>query len=219
MSEGREPQIAAIVLAAGRSTRMGAANKLTADVGGKPMLRWAAEAALASRARPVLVVTGHREGDVRAALAGLDARLVANPDFAQGLSTSLRAGIAAVPADCDGALVLLGDMPRIEAPHLDRLIGAFAPGAIVVPVHRGRQGNPVLWPRALFPEIIQLEGDAGAKHLIGAHRDAVREVEMGTTAILADVDTPEALQRLRDGQTEFPSPLRGGVRGGGNPDR
>ena len=219
MSEGREPQIAALVLAAGRSTRMGAANKLVAEVGGKPMLRWAAEAALASRGRPVLVVTGHQESDVRAALAELDVRLVANPDFAQGLSTSLKVGIAAVPADCDGALVLLGDMPRIEAPHLDRLIGAFAPGVIVVPVHAGRQGNPVLWPRALFLEIMQLDGDAGAKGLIAAHLDAVREVEMDTTAILADVDTPEELQRLRDTDAGFPSPLRGGVRGGGTPDR
>ncbi len=200
MTETREPRIAAIVLAAGRSSRMGAANKLIADVDGKPMLRWAAEAALASRACSVLVVTGHQEGDVRAALAGLDARPVANPDFAQGLSTSLKAGIATVPAGCDGALVLLGDMPRIEASHLDRLIGAFAPGAIVVPVHQGRQGNPVLWPCALFPEIMQLEGDAGAKRLLAAHRDAVREVEMGTGAIFADVDTPAELQRLRDGE-------------------
>jgi molybdenum cofactor cytidylyltransferase len=198
VSGAGNPRIAAIVLAAGRSTRMGRANKLTAEVGGKPMLRWAVEAALASRARPVLVVTGHQEGEVGAALAGLDVSLVANPDFALGLSTSVKAGVAAVPADCDGALVLLGDMPRIEASHLDRLIGNFAAGAIVVPVHDGRRGNPVLWPRDRFPELMQLEGDAGAKRLIAAHGDAVREVEMDTTAILADVDTPEALQRLRE---------------------
>jgi molybdenum cofactor cytidylyltransferase len=90
-------------------------------------------------------------------------------------------------------------MPLIEASHLDRLIEGFAPGAIVVPVHRGRQGNPVLWPRGYFAELLQLEGDAGARRLIAAHRDAVREVEMGTASIFADVDTPEALQRLRDG--------------------
>src|SRR5262249_58415650 len=104
-------------------------------------------------------------------LAGLDLAFVANPDFAEGLSTSLKAGIAAVPAACDGALVLLGDMPRIEALHLDRLIEAFAPGAIVVPVHEGRQGNPVLWPRSLFAEIMQLQGDAGAKGRIAAHSE------------------------------------------------
>lgn len=201
MSRVGEPRIAAIVLAAGRSTRMGADNKLLADVGGRPMLRWATEAVLASRAGPLIVVIGHEAAGISAALAGLDASIALNADFALGLSTSLKAGIAAVPAGCDGALVLLGDMPRIEAAHLDRLIAAFAPGAIVVPVHQGRQGNPVLWPRGRFPELMGLEGDAGAKRVIAAHRDAVREVEMGTTAILADVDTPEELQRLRDGQS------------------
>jgi molybdenum cofactor cytidylyltransferase len=193
------PRIAAIVLAAGRSTRMGAENKLLADLGGKVMVRVVVEAALASRARPVLVVTGHQEDRVRAALAGLDVAFVGNPLFAEGLSTSLKAGIAAVPVSCDGGLVLLGDMPRIEAPHLDRLIEAFAPGAIVVPVHEGRQGNPVLWPRRRFAELLQLEGDAGAKRLIAAHPQDVREVAVGDDAILSDVDTPEALARIRGG--------------------
>jgi molybdenum cofactor cytidylyltransferase len=194
-----EPRIAAIVLAAGRSTRMGAANKLLADVGGKPMLRWAAEAALSSRARPLIVVVGHEAPGVSAALCGLDATTVVNPHFAEGLSTSLKAGIAAVPAACDGALVLLGDMPQIEPGDLDRLIAAFAPGAIVVPVHDGRQGNPVLWARAHFPGLMRLEGDAGAKRLIAVHRGSVREVELGTARIFADVDTPAELRRLRSG--------------------
>ena len=97
------PDIAAIVLAAGRSTRMGAANKLTADIGGKPMVRCVVEAALASAASPVLVVTGHQAADVRAALAGLAVAFVDNPDYAAGLSTSLKAGIAAVPDAADSA--------------------------------------------------------------------------------------------------------------------
>ena len=198
MSGAERPRIAAVVLAAGRSTRMGAENKLLADVGGKPMLRWAVEAALASRARPLVVVVGHDAPGVAAVLAGLDASTVVNPDFAQGLSTSLKAGVAAVPGGCDGALVLLGDMPQIEAGDLDRLIAAFAPGAIVVPVHEGRQGNPVLWPRTRFPELMRLQGDAGAQRLIAAHREAVREVELATARIFADVDTPKELQRLRE---------------------
>jgi molybdenum cofactor cytidylyltransferase len=198
VSETGAPPIAAIVLAAGRSTRMGAANKLLADIGGKPMLRWAAEAALASKARPLVVVVGHEAPGVSAALAGLEAVAVVNADFAQGLSTSLKAGIAAVPAECGGALVLLGDMPQIEACDLDRLIEAFAPGTIVVPVHAGRQGNPVLWTRAHFPDLMRLQGDAGAKRLLAARRDAVHEVELGTARILADVDTPNELQRLRE---------------------
>jgi molybdenum cofactor cytidylyltransferase len=193
-------RVAAIVLAAGRSTRMGAQNKLLADLAGAPMVRRVVEAALASKARPVLVVTGHQAAEVGAAVSGLDVMAVANPDYATGLASSLKAGIRAVPNACDGALVLLGDMPGIAPEHLDRLIDAFAaaPESIVVPVHQGRQGNPVLWPRRHFPEIMQLEGDAGAKRLIRAHQEHVREVGLATTGIFADVDTPEALQKLRD---------------------
>jgi molybdenum cofactor cytidylyltransferase len=200
----RTARVAAIVLAAGRSSRMGAQNKLLADIGGTPMVRRVAETALASKARPVLVVTGHMAADVGAALAGLDVTLVPNPDYATGLASSLKAGIRAVPADCDGALILLGDMPRITVEHVDRLIGAFAaaPDTIVVPVHAGRQGNPVLWPRRCFADLLQLEGDAGAKRLIAAHPEQTIEIEMGTSAIFADVDTPDALRRLRDVQNE-----------------
>jgi molybdenum cofactor cytidylyltransferase len=195
------PRVAAVVLAAGRSTRMGAANKLLADIGGVPMVRRVMEAVLASRARSVLVVTGHQAADVSAALAGLDVTLVANLDYATGLAGSLKAGLRAVPRDCAGALVVLGDMPRIAPVHLDELIAAFevANGtAIIVPVHQGRQGNPVLWPAKHFPALLQLEGDAGAKRLISAHTHDVREIDLATDAIFVDVDTPEALKRERD---------------------
>jgi len=194
-------RVAAIVLAAGRSSRMGPQNKLLADIAGKAMVRRVVEAALVSRARPVLVVMGHQAADVAAAVAGLDVTLVANPDYATGLASSLKAGIRAVPEACNGALVLLGDMPRLAAGHVDRLIDAFAaaPESIVVPVHDGRQGNPVLWPRRLFPELLQLDGDAGAKRLIAACRNAVHEIDVGSDAIFVDVDTPEALRDLRKG--------------------
>ena len=194
-------RVAAIVLAAGRSIRMGAQNKLLADLDGRPMVRRVVETALASKARPVLVVTGHMAAEVGAALAGLDVTPVANPDYATGLASSLKAAIRAVPAECDGALILLGDMPGIAVDHVDRLVDAFraAPDAIVVPVHEGRQGNPVLWPRRYFPELLQLEGDAGARRLIAARRDEVREVDLRTTVIFADIDTPEELARIREG--------------------
>jgi molybdenum cofactor cytidylyltransferase len=201
-------RVAAIVLAAGRSTRMGAENKLLADVGGKPMLAHAVAAALASRASPVLVVTGHRSAEVAAALGGGAVTLIENPRYADGLSTSLKAGIAALPPDCDGALVLLGDMPRITAVHLDRLIAAFAAKkreAIVVPIHEGRRGNPVLWPRACFAEMLGLEGDAGARRLLAVHADHVREVDLATDAIFADVDTPEELAEVRGQRGSDPS--------------
>lgn len=196
MSETR-PGIAAVVLAAGRSTRMGATNKMLADIAGQPMVRRVVEAALASRAAPVLVVTGHMAAEVSSALAGLDVTLVANPDYATGLASSLKAGIAALPLSCDGALILLGDMPQIAPEHLDTLMAAFAADAIVVPVHAGRKGNPVLWPARYFSALLQLDGDAGAKRLIGTHAAHVHEVDVGTDAIFADIDTPEALAALR----------------------
>ena len=192
-------RIAAIVLAAGRSTRMGPFNKLLADVGGKPMVRHVAEAALASRAAPVLVVTGHMAPEVGAALEGIAVTLVSNPDYATGLASSFKAGIGALPGHCDGALILLGDMPRITAAHLDALIAALAPDAIVVPVQGDRQGNPVLWSARYFPELLQLDGDAGAKRLLSTHAGKVREIDLGTDAIFADIDTPEALVKLRSG--------------------
>ena len=193
--------VACIVLAAGRSTRMGAANKLLADVGGMPMVRRVVQTALASRASPVVVVCGHQATQVGAALAGLDVGFVTNADYLSGLASSLKTGVRGLPGSCDGALVLLGDMPRITAEHLDRLIAAFGArraGAIVVPTHRGQRGNPVLWPAALFPELLQLDGDAGAKQLVTVHADRVAEVELGSDAIFLDVDTPEALAQLRD---------------------
>jgi molybdenum cofactor cytidylyltransferase len=189
-------RIAAVVLAAGRSTRMGGANKLLAEIGGRALVRIAAEEALASRATPVIVVTGHQRAEVAQALAGLPVRLVYNPDFARGLGTSLKAGIAAVPADAEGAIVCLGDMPQVDASLIDRLIGAFDPerGALVVmPTFEGRRGNPVLWSRRFFPDLMAIEGDVGARHLIGHYGEAVVEVPFEGKAALVDVDTPEAL--------------------------
>jgi molybdenum cofactor cytidylyltransferase len=197
------PRVAAIVLAAGRSTRMGAQNKLLADVGGTPMVRRVVETAVASRARPVLVVTGHMAAEVGAALAGLDVTLVANPDYATGLASSLKAGIRAVPAACAGALVLLGDMPRITPEHLDRLIDAFIADngmVIVAPTHHGKRGNPIIWPPAFFPDLLQLEGDIGARSLLIEHARQVEEVELDNLGIFADIDTPEELARMRKGQ-------------------
>jgi molybdenum cofactor cytidylyltransferase len=201
----REPEhgrrVAAIVLAAGRSTRMGGPNKLLAGLGGRPLVRIAVEEALASSARPVVVVTGHQREAVEAALADLPVRFVHNPDFAEGLSTSLKAGIAAVPDDVDGTVVCLGDMPQVGAALIDRLAAAFDPdhGAlIVVPTSGGKRGNPVLWARRFFPDLAAIEGDVGARHLLAGFRDAVVEVPVGNSAALVDVDTPEALSALRD---------------------
>jgi molybdenum cofactor cytidylyltransferase len=192
--------IAAVVLAAGRSSRMGGPNKLLAEIGGRPLIRHVVDAALASRARPVVVVTGHQRDKVEAALAGLPVKFVHNPHFADGLGTSLKSGIAALPADADGAIVCLGDMPQVDAALIDRLIGAFDPdhGAlVVVPTIDGKRGNPVVWSRRFFPDLMTVEGDVGARYLIGRYTEAVAEVPLTGTAALTDVDTPEALEAVR----------------------
>jgi molybdenum cofactor cytidylyltransferase len=200
--EGR--RVAAIVLAAGRSTRMGGPNKLLAEIGGKPMARIAVEQALASQAQPVVVVTGHQRGEVEAALDGLDVTRVHNADFAEGLSTSLKAGLGALPADVDGALICLADMPQIDHTLLNRLIENFDPGQgalVVMPTIGGKRGNPVLWSRRFFPDLIALQGDVGARHLIGRFAEAVREVPVEGNAALTDIDTPEALAQARANAT------------------
>ena len=193
-------RIAAVVLAAGRSTRMGAVNKLIAEIGGKPLVRIAAEQALASRASPVIVVTGHERERVEQALNGLPVRVVHNPDYAEGLGTSLKAGIAAVPDDADGAIVCLGDMPQVNAALIDKLIAAFDParGAlVVVPSIAGRRGNPVVWSRRFFPDLTAINGDIGARQLIGTYAEAVVEVPVEGDAALTDVDTPESLSAVK----------------------
>jgi len=196
----RAPRIAAIILGAGQSTRMGTVNKLTIEIDGKPMVRHVAQAALASHAEPVIVVTGHQRDDVAAALSGLPVAFTHNPDYAQGLSTSMKAGMAALPADIDGAVVLLGDMPRIAAKEIDTLITHFNPvegRAIVVPTRKGKRGNPVLLGKQVFHELARVEGDSGAREVIAAHPDLVAETEMDGDGILTDIDTPQALAKFK----------------------
>jgi molybdenum cofactor cytidylyltransferase len=192
--------VAANVLAAGRSTRMGGPNKLLAELAGKKLVRIATEQALASKASEVIVVTGHQAELVEQALQGLKVKLVRNPDFAGGLASSVKAGIAAVSDKVDGAVVCLGDMPLIDAALIDRLIEAFAPdrgNLIVVPVAEGRRGNPVLWSRRFFSELMTLDGDIGARHLIGKHGEAVAEVPVEGDSAFLDIDTPQALETAR----------------------
>lgn len=192
--------VAAVVLAAGRSTRMGAVNKMLAEIGGKPLVRIATEQALASRAKPVIVVTGHERDKVEEALAGLPVRFVHNPDFAEGLGGSLKAGIGAVPEESDGAIVCLGDMPQVDSGLIDKLLAAFDPerGAlVVVPSIDGRRGNPVVWSRRFFADLTAISGDIGARHLIGQYAEAVVEVPVVGAAALTDVDTPESLSAVK----------------------
>jgi len=195
----RAPKVAALVLAAGQSRRMGTLNKLVAEVDGVPMVRATVDNIAASGVERVVVVTGHEAARVQQALQGLDVETVHNPDYAQGLSTSLSRGVAALDDTLDAVLVCLGDMPRVNARHVQRLLAAFDPlegRSICVPTHRGKRGNPVLWDRRYMEQMRQVRGDVGARHLIGEHEDQLCEVEMDDAGVLMDVDSPEALAAL-----------------------
>jgi molybdenum cofactor cytidylyltransferase len=195
----RQPRIGAIVLAAGLASRFGG-RKLLEAVNGKPLVRHAVEAAKASHAEPAIVVTGNASAEVDEALSGIDISIVNNPDYAKGLSTSLKCGLKNLPEFCDGAIILLGDMPGVSAALVDKLIAAFDPSegrAICVATRNGKRGNPVLWARRFFPEMLSIEGDVGARHLLTQYGESVCEVEAADDGPLIDIDTPEALAAYR----------------------
>jgi molybdenum cofactor cytidylyltransferase len=166
------------------------------------MIARVAAAVQASGADPVIVVTGYEREAVEAALAGQGLAFVHNPDFEAGLSSSLRQGVAALPEQADGVVVCLGDMPRVSTAVIDRLIAAFDPPqgrAICLPTWQGRRGNPVLFARRFFAEMLAVSGDVGARALIGAYPEAVCEVAVSGDGVLSGVDTPEALAALKSG--------------------
>lgn len=184
-----------VLLAAGQSRRMGPSNKLLADFAGQPLVRRTAERAVSCNADGVVVVLGHETEAVSAALDGLAIKTAVNADYAHGLSTSLKAGIRALPPTASGALIMLADMPGITTGDLNRLVDAFAASggaAIVRATHGGKRGNPVILPGVLFPEIERLEGDTGARHVVESAPVEIIDVELGAAASL-DVDTPAAL--------------------------
>ncbi len=196
----RAPSVPVLLLAAGQSRRMGPDNKLLLPVEGKPMVRHAAEAALASQAEGVVVVTGHEAEAVRAALADLPLVFAHNPDYASGLASSLKRGLAALPGEPDAVLVQLGDMPAVSQEVIDRLIAAFNPAegrSICIPTFKGKRGNPALIARRYFAELQTLQGDVGARHLISDYPEQVAEVAMPDGAVLLDLDTPEALANYK----------------------
>jgi molybdenum cofactor cytidylyltransferase len=195
-------QVAAVILAAGEAKRFRRSpdeTKLVAELEGKPIVRHVAEAALASRAHPVLLVTGHAHAQVLGALDGLMLERIHNRDPGAGLSTSLKLAIGGLPDTARGAVILLGDMPRIGPSLIDRLIDAFEAAPVeplaVVPVRGGRRGNPALIGRGLFAAVRMLEGDKGARDLIAATRENILELTAGDLATEIDIDTREDLHR------------------------
>lgn len=189
--------IGAVVLAAGLSART-PGNKLLLPFAGTPLIRHAVGAALASRAEPVVVVVGYEVAGMVAALDGLNVGIAVNHDFSKGLSASLKCGLKNLPPACEGAVILLGDMPLVRASLIDALVGAHEPGRICVPVRNGRRGNPVLWSKDYFPDLLALEGDAGAKRLLAVHQDAVVALETADDGPFIDIDTAEDLRHYEE---------------------
>lgn len=197
--------IAAVILAAGRSTRMQPHDKLLLPYAGRPVLAHSLQAARAAALWPRVLVSASEAPPEYAALAAEEAALtVVNHDAAEGLASSLRTGLQALPASCRGALILLGDMPLIRAQHLRALCAAFAPQhgvSVCIPVWGGQRGNPVLWGAEHFPELRQLRGDRGARGLFERHLERLCTVAMPDDAVLIDVDTPAAYAALPDADT------------------
>ena len=193
-----QPRIAAIVLAAGESRRMGERNKLLLSVGGRPLVEHVMRAVTASAVDEVVVVVGHEADRVQPVLAGYPVRVVRNPDYAEGMTTSIRAGVAAADPDAAGFMICLSDLPLIEPEEFTQLADAFReavrrdPGAIVRPVYKGEPGNPVVFSAAYRPAIAGHQGLTGCKGLIKQHRAHVVEIPMATDHVVCDVDTPEA---------------------------
>jgi molybdenum cofactor cytidylyltransferase len=191
------PRVVAIVLAAGTGSRMGR-NKMLVDFKGRPMLLSTLDNVMASGVDEVVVVTGHELEKVAPLLTGLKIKTAHNPEYASGLSSSLRIGVQAA-GTADAVVVCLGDMPRVAPDVIDRMIAAFNPvehRSIVVPTCKGEFGNPVLWGSEHFQRLISLSGDRGARSLIGDLKSEATEVEVGTDGVLRDADTPEALAAL-----------------------
>jgi molybdenum cofactor cytidylyltransferase len=194
-----DTRIAALVLAAGRSERMAGSNKLLARIDGLPMIARVVDTVLQTRARPVVVVTGHDAEEIRKALGGRLVTFAHNPDFLAGISTSVRAGLSALSPDVEAALVCLGDMPQVQSGHIEALLSAFDPiegRSICVPVYEGKRGNPVLWAARYFGELASVEGDVGGRPLLEKYVEEVCRVAVNDTGITVDIDTPDELAAL-----------------------
>jgi molybdenum cofactor cytidylyltransferase len=197
--KGARKNIVGVVLAAGASRRMGKTNKLMIPVDGTLMVARVVDALQDSGVEKVFVVTGYAPDEIRGALAGHDVEMVHNPDYEEGLGSSVRTGVSAVGDDVDGVLIALGDMPWVGTDVISRLLDAFSPDgelSIYIPMFGRKRGNPVLWGSQHFLELRQLSGDVGGKALFHKHPEAICYVDVQSAAVHIDVDTPEALHEL-----------------------
>lgn len=201
-----ESTTAAILLAAGASSRMGEdRHKLLLPLGKRPVITHVLDAILASQARPVLLVLGHRSAELRAVLAPYlthpEVHPIDNPHYLQGLSTSLHAGLTALThqvPDCDSTLIILADQPLLSTAILDTLIQArhTTHSRIIAPLYQGQRGNPVLFERGLFPELLEVQGDEGGRGVLTRHRAEISTIEVGSPHASYDVDTWDAYEAV-----------------------
>lgn len=189
--------IAAVILAAGQSSRMGQ-HKLLLPVLGKPLLLHAVDHATAAGFDEVLVVVGYRAAALREMLSGYPVRVIENPAYAQGQSTSLRAGVAALAPQTEAAMILLADQPLVNTAILQRLIQAWRDSGrpIVAPFYGGQRGNPVLFARALFPELLSVTGDQGGREILQRHAQDIEPVQIADATTALDLDTWQEYQAL-----------------------
>jgi len=190
--KGIQPRIAAVVLAAGGSTRMGQAKQLL-PIAGQPMVRRAAQTVCQAGLAQVVVVVGAQAEPVAEALAGLPVQIVVNEAWAAGLSTSVRAGLEALRPEIQAVLMVLADQPALSTGLLEKLVARYeATGApIVAPLFEGRRGNPILFDRSLFDALGAVEGDRGGRELLQLYEEQVERLEIDDAAILIDIDTPQ----------------------------
>lgn len=192
--------ISAIVLAAGCARRMGRTKQLL-TLEGKPLLQHVLDPLLASQVDEVILVLGHDADKIEKAISKGKGKVVMNPDFREGMSTSIRQGILALAPDTQGFFICLGDQPGIGKAVINRLIKEFErhypEKNIIVPAYRGSRGHPVLFSMKYRKEALELTGDIGCRALLAKHPDDLLAVEVDTEAVLADIDSPEDLHRMR----------------------
>ncbi len=183
-------KITAIILAAGKSSRMAPLFKLTEMFDGEAMVRRTVRQLMDAKIDRAIVITGHRADEIRGALSGLAVQFVDNPDYDKGISTSIRAGIAAAGSECDGVMIVLADMPLVMTEDYDRIINGFSKeNSICVPVYKNRRGNPVLWGSQFLPQLARLCGDKGGKQILSRLDEFICEINMSSSSVLHDFDT------------------------------
>jgi molybdenum cofactor cytidylyltransferase len=200
MPHDRSGAVAGVLLAAGTSSRMGS-NKLLFELEGESVLRGAARRALAAGVSPLLVVLGHEAEKAEQELAGLPCQVVINPGYGQGINSSLKAGVSAVPAEAQAAMVMLADMPFVTPEMLAGLIARFRSSAapLVISDYEGVNAPPMLYGRSLFGELLAMTGEGCGRQVVKQHRGEA-EVLSWPASALTDLDVPDDYTRVKNGK-------------------